>query len=55
MSSEFVPELIAAPPGRALRLGPERHVWCVEGETGLAEVDALEAAVLPRLGLKAVG
>lgn len=51
MSSEFVPELIAAPPGRALRLGPDRHAWCVDGEVGLAEVDALEAALLPRLSL----
>lgn len=49
MSSEFAPELIAAPPGRALRLGPDRHAWCVDGEAGLAEVDALEAALLPRL------
>lgn len=44
-------ELVAAPPGRLLRLAPDRHAWCVDGETALASVDPLEAALLPRLGL----
>lgn len=46
-----MPELIAAPPGRVLRLSAERYAWCVEGESALAPVDPLEAALLPRLGL----
>jgi hypothetical protein len=44
-------ELVAAPPGRLLRLAPDRHAWCVDGETALVPVDPLEAALLPRLGL----
>lgn len=44
-------ELIAAPPGRVLRLAADRHRWCVDGERALADVDPLEAALLPRLAL----
>lgn len=43
--------LLAAPPGRLWRLDAGRFGWCAEGADGLAEVDPLEAALLPRLVL----
>lgn len=46
-----IPELLAAPPGRVLHLSAHRHAWCVDGEPALVAVDALEAALLPRLCL----